>query len=804
VLAELGLEAAHAKGLVHRDFKPDNVLVGWDGRVCVVDFGLAQGALDADLERLPQDTAVAGTPAYMAPEQRQGAPADARSDQYSFCVALFEALVGARPEGPVRTQASNTPSHFALRLPSGASLPTLVRRALARGLSEDPARRYPDMGELLDALRAGLALRARFGWSAAIAAGLAAAAVGGHAYSTHAQGMLCRGAAQRLSAVWTPARAQTLEQAFLRTDAQQAQAQWKRAFDGLDAYARAWAAQRTEACEATRLRGEQSEQVLDTRMHCFDRRLDELAALLDVFALADTSMVARSTESVKKLTPLDTCAASAEVPAPSQRPSPEQKARIGPIEAQLARGKALRDTGQYPRAAEVLARAVADARALGHRPTEAEALLGLGRVQVEAKAVDEVETTLFEAFRAASAARLDEAATRAAVLQVKVTGRWLRKPEDSRRWEQLAESNLERLGGNGELEGQLLLAKGYNALARGALDEALALRAEGVDKLERALGPESVELADALAELCYTQYAARKLEPGAPACHRSLRILEQTYGPEHPLIARPLTSLGAFLSARGQYDDALPHFERAAKVARLGLGPDSADLAIYENNVGYTLSVLGRYAEARTHLEEAVALHERTLGPTHPDLAYDLVNLARTLHGLGQNTNAEARARRALAILEKGGPTQVRLDALTLLGRLALSERRPRDAEALFRDAVALSEKTYGAQHYTVSTGLTGLGKALLQSGRAAAAQPLLRRAQGLREKHEGVDPLDLGETRFLLAQALWANGGPRSEARALAQAARTGLQGVGHRAAQLLADLEAWVSSRGLAARSP
>ena len=96
-----GLSAVHAAGLVHRDFKPENVLIGRDGRTRVTDFGLAkpprrsEGAAGADGGGVA--TALAGTPAYMAPEQRAGRGADARSDQFSFCVSLYEAVAGARP-----------------------------------------------------------------------------------------------------------------------------------------------------------------------------------------------------------------------------------------------------------------------------------------------------------------------------------------------------------------------------------------------------------------------------------------------------------------------------------------------------------------------------------------------------------------------------------------------------------------------------------------------------------------------------------------------------------------------------------
>lgn len=184
-----GLQAAHAAGLVHRDFKPENVLVGHDGRVRVADFGLArtantpsssdeedapslpvfmQGAQEAQGMQGPlalpltRTGAVLGTPLYMAPEQFHGGTVDARTDQFSFCVALYRALYGVLPfgEGPLEVLAPRVmagkllppPRKTAGSGPVSGPVPKWLTPILARGLKAIPEDRFPSMEALLAAL----------------------------------------------------------------------------------------------------------------------------------------------------------------------------------------------------------------------------------------------------------------------------------------------------------------------------------------------------------------------------------------------------------------------------------------------------------------------------------------------------------------------------------------------------------------------------------------------------------------------------------------------------------------------------
>ncbi|MGH1346188.1 MAG: protein kinase domain-containing protein [Nannocystales bacterium] len=173
-----GLAAAHEAGIVHRDFKPENVMLGSDGRVRVGDFGLAggPGSETGRHELLPGDSgsatvdhgavsssltrtgALLGTPKYMAPEQETGLSATARSDQFGFCVALYEGLYGHPPfHGTTVARYRQAVNEEAVRVPEHPEVPKWVFDLLRRGLHRDPADRHPNMRALLDALRSGLA-----------------------------------------------------------------------------------------------------------------------------------------------------------------------------------------------------------------------------------------------------------------------------------------------------------------------------------------------------------------------------------------------------------------------------------------------------------------------------------------------------------------------------------------------------------------------------------------------------------------------------------------------------------------------
>ncbi len=162
IQAGRGLAAAHQVKLVHRDFKPGNVMVGDDGRVRVLDFGLVY-SVDESKDELTQEGSQPGTPAYMAPEQIEGRDVDALTDQFAFCTVAFEALYGKRPfgGGTLLARATRMMMGKIQPRPTKTKVPRRVHDAVVRGLAANPERRWPNMPSLLAELENSLGLDRR-------------------------------------------------------------------------------------------------------------------------------------------------------------------------------------------------------------------------------------------------------------------------------------------------------------------------------------------------------------------------------------------------------------------------------------------------------------------------------------------------------------------------------------------------------------------------------------------------------------------------------------------------------------------
>jgi len=395
VAAGRGLAAAHALGLVHRDFKPANAIVGDDGRVRIFDFGLARRAAAPAtppalaaapaaalaVGGLTEPGEVPGTLAFMAPEQLRGEVATAASDQFSFCVALFAALFRTRPyRGETATTLLAAMEAEELVEPAAdRGVPGWLRAVLARGLAAAPDRRYPSMIAMLAVLERERGWRrARTPIAVVLAAGVAMAAVRLGAHDQAAA--TCTSGAAEIAAIWGPAQRGAVLAAIDRTGPRLA-AQVRRAvLDGLDTYSDRWAAEHRAACLRHR-DGAESAAALDRRMICLRRRRDALAAAADALGQLDASSIPRAREVVSRLPAVADCGDLEQLAAEYELPAdPAERARVATLEAALARAVTQERLGRTAAALAGVRELLGDAAVRAHPPLLADAHLAEGRI----------------------------------------------------------------------------------------------------------------------------------------------------------------------------------------------------------------------------------------------------------------------------------------------------------------------------------------------------------------------------------------------------------------------------------------
>jgi len=776
VQAGRGLAAAHAVGLIHRDFKPDNVLLrrepGGALIAKVADFGLARTddeartpeprGIDSELIALSRNSmldhgmtrvgAVVGTPLYMSPEQHVAGPVDPRSDQFSFCVALFEALHGERPfTGDTLEQlalGANNPRRPPP--PAGSKVPRWLHRLCVRGLQPDREARFPSMAALLAEIdrqrgrgRVGLALAATLTAGAALAIGLAT--------RSPAQDT-CGGGPARMQGVWDEPVQAAAEQAFTASGAIYAADAWTATRAQIDRWQREWLAMHRSSCEAT-ARGEQSSERLDLRMQCLERRRLDLAALTDLYTHADKQVVRRAFDAALALPAIDGCQ---DPPAPGARvdpPAPDQVAAIEAARAALATVRSLRTAGKSKDALARAREAIDLATPLAYPPLQAEAQLALGQAQLVAGEDEPAIPTLAEAVGAALRLGDDTRLFDGLLALVEVTGWKLSRDKEAAAWTALARGALERTGKRPGDEARLLVLEAN-------VDIAAARNGEAATRLERAL-----------------------------------QILTTLHGEASPRLGNALNSLGSAYLRSGRYAEAEALLVRATTMAEAAGGPNHPDVVTPLNNLALSHERQGRYADATAALRRARAILSENSGPDHPNVGLITQNIAGMLRLSGDLVGARSEADHAVQIVEaKLGPEhQLLAGVLVVRAEVLLATDDLAGARADFLRADELRSKLLGPEHPTRALALLGLGQVALAEQRPTEALAPLELGLKLTLSTES-DPVDLGTLRFELARALWATG-DRPRATTLLAEARAGLLAAGVTGKRPLAELERWVA---------
>ncbi|HEX8440742.1 serine/threonine-protein kinase, partial [Archangium sp.] len=534
-----GLAAAHAAGLVHRDFKPENVLVGKDERARVTDFGLARiGDPPSHPQASQVGTApiapgpesetgqVMGTPRYMAPEVMLGKPVDARSDLFSFCVALYEALYG-QPAFPGETVTARWEAQRAGRVnppPTHSPVPAWVTSRVLWGLQLAPEQRPASMEALISALEADPDIRRRARLRVAgLIAGAATLVVLALTGWVHGYTRDCGNLEQRLVNVWDASLQAGVRQALLGTGLSYAPTTAERVQAVLDSYAREWLRLRTEVCEASPVEVGQPQELALLQVSCLERRRDQLGALVKLLARGpDPQLLPQAVQVAQSLPPLASCmdaqALTSAVPLPQE---PAARARIEALQQQVDHLETLWLAGKFSEGLELCTGLRPQVEALDYAPLRAQLLYHLGRLHGGLGDYARTDALLRQALTQAARGKDDVLMARLWNMIIWNTEVRLSQPLDVLDTEKVVlETASERAG----------------------------------DDLARA---ESLHI---LGGVLYKQ---GRFEEARTRFQQAQVLMEKALGPEHAFVASMYNNVGVALSELGRFEEARDNYERS-------------------------------------------------------------------------------------------------------------------------------------------------------------------------------------------------------------------------------------------------
>lgn len=720
--AARGLAAAHDVGVVHRDFKLSNVMVDATGVARVLDFGVSTAALPssaggstaATWEEEPltgEGAGRVGTPLYMSPEQYRCGEVDARSDQFSFCVALHVALRGQYPEAVQEQSRSWNSSRLAGR---PENVPPGVARVLHRGLSARPHDRYDNMRQLAAALSASLTPRRKL--PAFLAAGGIMLAGAMALATTDAAPQRCEAGAEAIDELVGSSLDAKMADALSHAKASERFA-WDLARSKLDGYTGAWRAEFVAACEA----GADDPELMDLRLACLERRRQELAGAVDGLVTRHAAP-SDALPAVLALSSPRACTAERVL---AETPPPQDAAKAMAVDAvrrQLAHVDGQIDAGAYEAALRRGEALRARAEVIAYEPLEAEiegvlarAYKGLGRSQDAADALE-------RAFMISQAAGHDRQALKSAIDLAWVVGDLLGDPEGAAPWIREAEALLERRG----------------------------RPPEQVAALEYNVG---------LLRLKEGDYAA-----GIERLNAAVKTLERV-DPDSERIANAHNNLAIMYHRQGNIEHARDSFEAAVASFALRYGETHVTVGQSLANLGASQRRLGETEAAQANLERSLEILAATVGSEHPANYGPLTNLANLHSGAQRIPEAIALLERARGLLEnaEGARTESMLvDVLGSLGHALQSAGRHEEAAAEYRRAMELQEPIYGREHPRYLHAAAGYAGALLDAGEQDQALALLLEQDKVLGRVE-IDPIIASDVRRLLARALWPSAPARA-----------------------------------------
>jgi tetratricopeptide (TPR) repeat protein/predicted Ser/Thr protein kinase len=737
--AARGLAAAHAVGFVHRDFKPDNVLIGRDGRVRVADFGLARtlGSLEVSADRVISGTppldplltasdAVLGTPAYMAPEQfNSSVPLGPSVDQFAFGVALHEAVAGARPFGDVPNWIAQPTDR--VTIPASRGVPPWLRRLILRTTALSPDDRWPDMHTVADELERGLGLaRARKRWIVAVIGASTAVAIGvGLGVTSRPEP--CVDAAAASAEVWNADRRVALAAAF-DADGDAAVRTWTSVQPLIHEWFARWDETRIAGCRATRIDGSQSDLLLDRQVACLDTRLARVTAILEALG-RDRGPRQRVEDLAVALPDIASCTDPQYLQSRVALPEdPKVREQVAALTDRFESESIRLELGDVQTMHDRVAALVADADVIGWKPLAARTRWLEGRLALaEGKRTEAIELLRGAYFDARSASD-DESASHVAITLGYIDGVVLGDRKASEVWLQHAEADVRR--GAVPARAQIAIETTRAQMLQAAADPAAAVQA-----VERSL-----LLADSL-----------KVSP------QSRLDVE--------------SELAAALDAAGRHTEAITQYDRVIESATTLFGPRALRVGMLHNNRGLAHYYLHSFDAAIADLELALRVQVEA-GASEAGVAPIRLNLALAIASSGRLDDAASMLERLLAMWRT--EANAAIDTALVMKALAWVElRRSRNerALALANEALLLVRSALEPTHPEIATSATLLADAALARGDTATAITQLEAAREIYAAPANAEDPGSVETVVALAEA-YLRAGRSEDAQRLVEAA--------------------------------
>ncbi len=754
------LGSAHARGIVHGDVKPANILVAPEG-ARITDFGVAR-AIDRD--KHDHDGLWAGTPAYMAPEQLEGHPSDERTDQYAFCLTLWEALFGsptfesdttaagtnvARGKTAITSPGATGPASIVAladarrnppaNAPKLRGLDAAVGQALLRGLHPDPDQRFPSMAALVEALTVAPARRRMRRWTAAGVVGVAGLMSAGLYSATHDRDV-CSGADDALAPVWNPAKRAAVVAALDAVPLPIAAAEARATARALDEYAQSWTAQHTQICQATAVRKEQSEAMLDLQMRCMFRARKELDAAVSVLLAPDPKVLKNAERLVAGIDDPTSCLDIDRLEAGDTTPVPKgRESEVEDVRDSLIEAESLQTAGRFTEARDAAEAATRRAREIDYPPVLARALLRLGYGHLETSNPKAAGAALEEALDLG----LQHGPTEVGIEAASVLAYWASTGKaGASAGEAYAQAGLALIRKHdpgSQLHAGVLTNLGVVRSRQSRYDEARALFQRAHDMLEDRLGPNHFRVIDMLDNLALVDMERREMGSARDVFEQSLKLRQDVYGDEHFSTVLPLSNLGQVHSYVGEYEQAAEYYGRAIALGTASFGSEDPQVAGDLVGLANIESKQGDPEAAAKHVDRAIEIYRAAYGDEHSSIA-DALIIRGQLHFLqGDYAAAEPIYAEALRITKATmEPTHPQVAVCT--ERVALANtglKRWEKAEAMFTESIAAFDAA-GLVASAKATSLGQRGSVRVELGRFDDAADDLAAAAKLQRDREG------------------------------------------------------------------